>query len=290
MRIAIASGKGGTGKTSISVLLAKYLSFETGQEVDFLDCDCEAPNGHIFFQVHLTPLKTVNIFTPKVDTSKCTFCGKCSEICRFNAITVLGNKVAMTFPELCHGCYGCFRVCESSAIKEDPRRIGKVYAGRHEDGATRIHLVQGVLRIGEAMSPPLIKAVLEEGEASSNLVAVTDCPPGTSCPVVTSIKGADLVVIVAESSPFGLHDAAILTKVVRRLGLPFAIVANKVLDENTLIHEWCAKEGYRYLGGIPFSPDFSMEYARGGDIFKAAKRMPEIEEVLCRITEMVQER
>ncbi len=286
MRIAIASGKGGTGKTSISVLLAKYIHFGRGHEVVFLDCDCEAPNAHIFFQLELTHLKSVKLVTPKIDTSKCTFCGKCSEICRFNAITVLGQRVAMTFPELCHGCYGCFRVCEYHAIEEAPRTIGEIYAGTQE--GARIRLVQGVLRIGEAMSPPLIKAVLEEGEPSTNSVVITDCPPGTSCPVVTSIKGADLVIIVAESSPFGLHDAAILAKVVRRLELPFAIVANKQLDGRaSLIEEWCEKEGYGFLGGIPFSPDFSREYARGGDIFEAARKIPGVEEVLCRITEML---
>ena len=292
MKIAVASGKGGTGKTSVSSLLASFLAKECGEKIKYLDCDCEAPNAHIFFKAPLEFYKAVEIRTPAIDTEKCTFCGLCREICRFNAITIIGAHVAMTFEELCHGCGGCFRVCEAGAIEDKPRLIGEIY--RTADRKAEIELIQGRLRIGEAMSPPLIKGVLEaldESDMNEGRTAIIDCPPGTSCPVVTSIKCADMVLIVAEPTPFGLHDAEILAKVVQQMGLPFGVVANKVTAcARNAVEEWCRSNGHKYIGGLPFSTEMLREYAKGGDIFGIARKSQETMEVFWRIARMLQKK
>ena len=290
MRIAVSSGKGGTGKTSFSVILAQHMARSHKIPITYYDCDCEAPNAHLFFEsIRLKPVDEVSIPTPRIDLDKCTFCGKCKEICRFNAITILGDKVAMTFPELCHGCRGCFRVCEAGAIEEQPRILGKVLKGR-ADQDIPVELIQGRLRIGEAMSPPLIKAVLSQGGEATDTgprVEIVDSPPGTSCPVVASLRGADLAILVSEPTPFGLHDLNIMVEVVKGLRVPFAVVTNKAFDPKNTILEFCTRHGHTYLGSLPFSQEFAERYARGGDIFDLVKNDPHCKEVLCKTVGLI---
>ena len=219
MKIAVASGKGGTGKTTVATNLA-YVASRNGQSVAYLDCDVEEPNGHIFLKPVITNSKPVGNLIPRVDAEKCTHCGKCGEICRFSAIVCLGEKV-LVFPELCHACGGCMLVCPVEAITEVPREMGKLETGN----AGPIRFVRGLLNIGEAMSLPVIKEV-RAAVPKAELVIV-DAPPGTSCPVIESVRGCDFVLLVTEPTPFGLNDLKLAVEMVRALGLPFGIVINK---------------------------------------------------------------
>ena len=195
MRIAVASGKGGTGKTTI----ATNLALSVGSNVQLLDCDVEEPNAHFFIHPTFEVTRPITTPVPEVDEEKCTFCGKCSDICQFKAIAVL-DKTVLVFQELCHSCGGCMEVCPENAITEKGRELGIIQTG-HRNGIEFIH---GKLRVGEAMSPPLIRAV-REYELPDKLTII-DAPPGTSCPVIASVKDSDFVLLVTEPTPFGLHD------------------------------------------------------------------------------------
>ncbi|MBE0584777.1 MAG: P-loop NTPase, partial [Desulfofustis sp.] len=207
MIISVASGKGGTGKTTVSTNLAVSLD----RELKLFDCDVEEPNAHLFLNPHFEQSTKVFTFVPKIDTARCTGCGKCAEICRFNALAVLGKKV-LVFPELCHSCEGCLDICPEEAVLEDGRELGVIDSGYRKD----IFFVRGCMRIGEAMSPPLIRRVRSYADAGD--LVIIDAPPGTSCPAINAMKGADFVLMVTEPTPFGLHD------------LQLAVEAVKVLD------------------------------------------------------------
>jgi len=195
MIISIASGKGGTGKTTVATNLA--LSID--KDVQLLDCDVEEPNAHLFIKPAIEERQTVTTPVPSVDESKCTLCGKCGEICQFRAIIVIGETV-LPFPELCHSCGGCMAVCPEGAITEVPRELGVLEKGRR-NGLAFVH---GRLRVGEAMSPPLIRKV--RSFTDPDKLTIIDAPPGTSCPVIAAMTGADFVLLVTEPTPFGLHD------------------------------------------------------------------------------------
>ncbi len=255
MRIAIASGKGGTGKTTVATNLA-YVASRNGQSVAYLDCDVEEPNGHIFLKPEITHREPIGILVPRVDEDKCSLCGKCGEICQYSAIVCLGKKV-LVYPELCHACGGCNLVCPDDAITEVPREMALLESGR----AGAIRFVQGTLNIGEAMSPPVIKAV-KAAVPNVDLV-ITDAPPGTSCPVIESIRDCDFVLLVTEPTPFGLNDLKLAVEMVRALKLPFGVLINRADVGDRGVHLYCRKERIKVLAEIPDDRRIAEAYSRG---------------------------
>ncbi len=258
MKIAIASGKGGTGKTTLAVNMA--LSAEG--PVQLLDCDVEEPNCHIFLKVTLGESKAVTVPVPQVDVERCNGCGKCGEICRYSAIVSLKTK-PLVFPEMCHGCGGCSLVCPRGAISETGREVGVVERGAAGD----LRFIRGLLRIGEAMAPPLIRAVKKE--ADNRGLVIIDAPPGTSCPVIEAVKGADYVVLVTEPTPFGLHDLKLAVDMVGALSLPFGVVVNRVGIGDDRVSSYCVEHGISVLAEIPDDRRIAQAYSRGEPIVEA---------------------
>jgi len=252
MIISVASGKGGTGKTTVATNLA--VSLET--DVQLLDCDVEEPNSSLFIRPSIEVVKTITTPVPEVDMGKCSLCGKCGEICQFKAIVVVG-KMVLTFPELCHSCGGCMEVCPEKAISEAERELGTIKRG-HRNG---LEFVQGELRVGEAMAPPMIKKVREYTRPES--VTIIDAPPGTSCPVIASMKGADFVLLVTEPTPFGLHDLKLAVGAVSVLGIPCGLVINRSGIGNDQVKRYAEEEGVPLLLEIPFDRQIAEAYSRG---------------------------
>lgn len=252
MIVAVASGKGGTGKTTVSANLARVLDGAM-----LLDCDVEEPNVHLFLKGELARApEAVSILVPDVDEGLCDGCGCCSRFCAFKALAVLGKRV-LVFPELCHGCGGCARVCPRGAIREVPKRVGVVETMR-VGGVT---VVQGLLDVGVAMAPPVIRAVKAKAAASG--VVLLDAPPGTSCPVVASLRGVDLAVLVTEPTPFGLNDLKLAVAVVRELGLPFGVVINRADAGDGRVAAYCRESGILVLQEIPDDRRIAEAYSRG---------------------------
>ena len=255
MIISIASGKGGTGKTTV----ATNLTAAVGGNLALLDCDVEEPNAHLFLAPEFTENETVDAPVPQVDTERCTYCKKCMEICRYGAIAVMGKKI-LTFPDLCHSCGGCTLVCPETAITEISRPIGKVNLGRlkHLPGPD---FVQGYLDIGQVMAPPVIRHVrTHEGQKQ---VTIIDAPPGTSCPVIAAMKGTDAVVLVTEPTPFGLHDLTLAVEAVKLLNIPHGLVINRAGMGDDKVYEYAKKEGVPILMEIPFDKRIAMAYSKG---------------------------
>lgn len=252
--LAIASGKGGTGKTTVAVNLAWTLA-GLGRPVQYLDCDVEEPNGHIFLKPEITGSQAVGILVPVVEPGDCTGCRQCSEVCEYNAIAVI--EKALVFPELCHGCGGCTLACPSGAIREQERKIGVVETGR----SGRVSFVQGRMNIGEPMAPPLIRAVKKK--AISEGVAILDAPPGTSCPVVTTVRDSDYIVLVTEPTPFGLHDLTLAVEMIRKLGVRHGVVINRADSGDQRVRDYCATEGISVLAELPDDRRVAEAYSRG---------------------------
>ncbi len=255
MRIAIASGKGGTGKTTLATSLASVLS-RAGKDVVYLDCDVEEPNGRILLRPNIDTVSDMCVPVPEVVESRCTHCGDCAESCEFNALTVLPDKV-LVFRELCHSCGACSLVCPEKAIEEVPHPIGEISTGR----GFGARFVEGRLNIGEPQSPPLIKAVKQKSSTAE--VVIIDAPPGTSCPVIESISGAQFVVLVTEPTPFGLHDLKLAVSMLRQLMIPCGVVINRDEGDSGLIIDFCASEGVEILTRIPFDRKIAEAYSRG---------------------------
>ncbi len=255
MRIAIASGKGGTGKTTVATNLA-YQASRNGQRVAYLDCDVEEPNGHIFLKPQITESKPIGNRIPQVDEAKCIHCGKCGEICQYSAIVCVGEKV-LVYPELCHACGGCVLVCPVDAICEIPREMGKLETGQ----AGPIQFVQGLLNIGEAMSPPLIREV--KASAPEADWVFVDAPPGTSCPVIESIRNSDFVLLVTEPTPFGLNDLKLAVEMVQALKLPFGVVVNRAGLGDRQTRSYCEEHRIGILAEIPDDRRIAEAYSRG---------------------------
>lgn len=254
MIISIASGKGGTGKTLLATSLA--LALAPDNNVQLLDCDVEEPNDHIFMKPTIEARESAVIPVPIIDQTKCTHCGKCSEVCVYNALAVLKTMV-MTFHELCHGCGACSYLCPEQAIREEPREIGVIESGK-ADGADFVH---GVLNVGEAMAPPVIRQVKKHINGEG--IAIIDASPGTSCPVVEAVKGSDFCVLVTDPTPFGLHDLKLATEVVRILGIPCGVIINRSGQNDSETENYCLQEGIPVLMKIPLDIEIAKLYSRG---------------------------
>lgn len=254
MIIAIASGKGGTGKTTTAVNLA--LAISQKEKLQLVDCDVEEPNAHIFLKPDFHPAEAVSIPVPEVDEEKCSYCGRCAKICAFNAIAVLKENI-LVFPELCHGCGGCAYFCPEGAIKEVPRDIGVMEQG----SSNGIGFLHGCLNPGEAMSPPLINAL--KNKIGEQGITIIDAPPGTSCPVVASVKDSDFCLLVTEPTPFGLNDLDLAVQMLRKLDIPVGVLVNRSDIGNSCVEDFCREEGVPILKHIPWDEELAKLYARG---------------------------
>ncbi|NLE65545.1 MAG: P-loop NTPase [Elusimicrobia bacterium] len=256
MIIAVASGKGGTGKTTIAVNLALV----SGKAM-LLDCDVEEPNAHLFLKPRISSKEEVAVPVPFVDTARCTGCGQCAKVCSYNAIAVVpspGKKASvLVFPHLCHACGACSLLCPAGAIREEPRRIGEIEEGVCGD----LGFAHGRLGIGEVLSPFLIRRLKER--ISSSVLTIIDAPPGTSCPVVAAIRGVDVCVLVTEPTPFGLHDLTLAVDVVRQMRIPFGVVINRAGLGDDAVEAYCRNERIPILARIPFDREIAARYSAG---------------------------
>jgi len=279
MRIAVASGKGGTGKTTVATNLA-FLASSRGRSVAYLDCDVEEPNGHIFLQPAIRDRLPVHEPIPQVDVEECTGCGQCGEICRYSAIVCVGGKV-LVYPDLCHACGGCSRVCPEDAIREYQHEIGIVEVGQ-SDG---VQFASGAIHVGKARAVPVIKAV--KSKAPQADLTILDAPPGTSCPVVETVRGVDFVVLVTEPTPFGFHDLKLAVEVVQVLGLPCGVVINRANLSESEIPSFCRLRGIPILGEIPDDRRIAEAYSQGRMICEA---LPEYRATFERVLGAIEQR
>ncbi len=261
MIISIASGKGGTGKTTVATNLALSL----GEGTRLLDCDVEEPNAHLFLYPEITETEEVSTAIPVVDDLLCTACKKCADICRFRALTVVRDKV-LVFPELCHSCGGCIEICPEQAISEGKRLLGVMESGF----CGELGFSQGRLRIGEAMAPPLIRQVRAHHNGARTIII--DAPPGTSCPVIAAMKGSDFVMLVTEPTPFGLHDLKLAVEAVKILGIPRGLIINRSDMGDDRVMEYAVAEHLPILMEIPFDRRIAEAYSTGKPIVEI---MPE---------------
>ena len=251
MKIAVASGKGGTGKTTVSVSLARCL-----EQVQFLDCDVEEPNAALFLRPDIRERVDVTIAVPQIDETRCTHCRKCAEVCAFNALVILADKVLL-FPELCHGCGACSFICPEGAVREQARPIGVVERGT----AGPVDFVQGILNVGEPMAPPIIKQVQARWRDTGTVIL--DAPPGTSCPMIETVRAVDFCVLVTEPTPFGLNDLRLAVETMRALRVPFGVVVNCWGVGSDDVLTYCDREAVPLLMKIPWDRRIAEGYSRG---------------------------
>lgn len=273
MKIVVASGKGGTGKTTVAVSLAKVLE----APVQLIDCDVEAPNAHLFLQTEPASPEVVSVPVPQADLTLCNACGECSRFCHYHAIVSLKNS-PLIFPELCHGCGGCIKVCRRGALRETNRRIGLIESF-NSDG---ISLLQGRLDVGAPLAVPLIRALKQR--MAPECLTILDAPPGTSCPVVATIHGADAVLLVTEPTPFGLHDLKLAIEMARTAEIPFAVIVNRVGIGDRRVHAFCRHEHIPILLEIPDDRRIAEAYSRGQAIVDA---LPEYRSTFSRLAEQL---
>ncbi len=276
MKIAVASGKGGTGKTTVAVALAMASS----EPVVYADCDVEEPNGSIFLRPEVYKTEKVLVEVPVIDEEKCTSCGKCARFCRFNALVSLGTP-PLVFSELCHSCGGCAIVCPADAISWTGNPIGEISLGKADEG--RVSVVQGKLNVGGVLAPPVIRQV--KSHIPNDGFSVIDCPPGTSCPVIESIGEADYVLLVTEPTPFGLHDLKLAVDTVRELGLPFSVVINRFDEGDRGVEDYCSQENIHIMVKIPHRRAMAETYSRGGTLLDG---IPEMREIFISIPRIIE--
>jgi MinD superfamily P-loop ATPase len=273
MIITVASGKGGTGKTTIATNLASSI----GCPVRFLDCDVEEPNAHLFLRPEILGSEIVGTMVPEVDQDLCDLCGTCQEVCRFSAILPVGKQV-MVFPELCHSCRGCEFACPREAVRASSRQLGEIVHGHSGD----IDLYFGRLRIGEAMSPPLISELKKKTDREG--ITIIDAPPGTSCPVAATLIDSDFVILVTEPTPFGLNDLKLAVETVRLLGLPMGIVLNRSDIGDDAVKIYAQKEQIPVLLEIPHRWEIAESYSKG---IMMTDALPEMKQTFINLYESV---
>ncbi len=273
MKIAVASGKGGTGKTTVAVNLA----LSAAGSVQFLDCDVEGANAEIFLKPTIRSTKPVDVMVPLIDRATCDACGRCVTACRFNAIVNVRGRVR-ALNDLCHGCGGCHLVCPRGAIKMVGRRVGQIRWGSAGD----IDFACGELDAGQALSVPIIREL--KAMANGHDLTIIDCPPGTSCPVIESVKDCDFCLMVTEPTPFGLHDLRLMTRVVELMGIPHAVVINREQGRYGPLEDYCRENGLRVLMRVPFDRRIAELYSRGEPLINS---MPEIRERLVAMLEEI---
>ncbi len=270
--ISVASGKGGTGKTTIATNMALSIA-----NVQLLDCDVEEPDSHLFLDMDLEKVEDVYLSVPVVDKEKCDFCQKCSKFCQYNAIAVLPSDI-LIFPQLCHGCGGCILVCPKGALTEETRIIGIIEGGT----SNGVEFYHGVLNIGEPMATPVIKTLKKKIDKEKN--AILDSPPGTSCPAVETIRGTDFCLLVTEPTPFGLYDLKLAVEVVKHLAVPFGVVINRDGIGDDRVEKFCMERDIPILMKIPQNEDIARLYSNGQPF---VLEMPEWKEEFVRLFEVV---
>lgn len=256
MKITVLSGKGGTGKTTISTNFSWILSEK--MKVQLLDTDVEEPNTHLFFNIEFQEEIPVNILIPVVNKDRCILCGECAKICQFGAIAVF-PKTIMVFENLCHGCGACFLVCPTKAIDEKPKRIGVIKFGKINEN---LLYGMGIMDLGEPSGVPIIKELKKRIDHSVD-VTIIDAPPGTSCLVVESLKRTDFAILVTETSPFGLHDLKMAVEVVKTMKIPMGVVLNKYDPSFKKMDEYIKKENLKVFMKIPFDKEIAYYYSKG---------------------------
>lgn len=278
MKIALASGKGGTGKTTLSVALA----LASADPVQLLDCDVEEPNSHLFLNTKDTEKRGVTTPVPVIDQDACTHCGACARFCEFNALAALPSKT-MVFADLCHGCGGCMRICPEHAISEEGKSIGTVSIETQD----HITFIQGLMNIGVAMAPPVIRAVKDH--IDPNKTVIIDCPPGTSCSLITAVTGVDYAILVTEPTPFGLHDLSLAVETMRVLNIPFGVAINRSDSGDNRVVKYCESENIPVLLEIPESRNVAEAYSRGKSLIDALPEMkPALQSMMTRIEQLTQ--
>lgn len=273
MIVAVASGKGGTGKTTVAASLA----WVWDRPVTAVDLDVEEPNLHLFLKPEISGHETATMEVPVADESKCTYCRACADLCQFKAISVLGGSVLLTFPEMCHGCGGCIAVCPEKALSPGSRELGEVAWGT---AAGRIGFFMGRLRVGEAMSPPLMRAVMaklgEDRKAAANDILI-DAPPGTSCPAINAVLPSDLILLVTEPTPFGFHDFRLAHEAFSPLQKPMGVVVNRAGLGDRSVHDYCRSNHLPILSEIPYDRRMAEAYSKGQVL---AEALPDIRRVM----------
>jgi MinD superfamily P-loop ATPase len=251
MIVSIASGKGGTGKTSVAVNMALSIG-----NVQLLDCDVEEPNAHLLLHPKIKREEPVYSSIPLVNEELCDHCGKCADFCQSNAIFVSPRKI-LIFSELCHSCGGCALICPKMAITEEKHRIGTLKLGWAGD----LELVYGELEVGEPMAVPVIREVKRHINHGRNVIL--DSPPGTSCPVIETVKGSDFCILVTEPTPFGLHDLKIAVQVLEDMEIPLGIVVNRAGIGDKKVYEYCKEEDIPILLEVPYQRRIAELYSKG---------------------------
>jgi MinD superfamily P-loop ATPase len=274
MIISVASGKGGTGKTTVALNLAFSLT-----NVQLMDCDVEEPNLHLFLAPQERRTIPVCISVPQVDETQCTHCGKCAEICQFNAIAVVKDQV-LIFPEICHGCGGCTLLCPVQAIQETPREIGYIQEGNYNG----LSFVQGVLNVGEPMPTPIIRQ--EKELINKDKTVILDCSPGTSCPVIEGIRGSDFCLLVTENTPFGLNDLELAVEMVRALGIPMGVFINQADLGDQKVKKYCQRENIPILGELAHDRRIAEVYSRGEIV---VEELPEYRDLFLALFQKIQD-
>jgi MinD superfamily P-loop ATPase len=263
-RIAVASGKGGTGKTTVAVSLALALRSRVRQ-LQFLDCDVEEPNAALLLKPDPNGDVPVTLPIPQVDLERCTGCRQCHEVCRYNAVAVVNQK-ALIFGNLCHACGGCVLACPEKAISEKDRVIGKIESGTRDN----VKFLAGILNVGEPMATPVVRKL--KSRAREDLLTILDAPPGTGCPVIATVQDSDYCILVAEPTPFGLYDLDLMFKVVTELGIPAGIVINKDDGSSKSIEAYASQKAVPILMRIPLSRDIAVRYSKGFALDETDKR------------------
>ncbi len=265
MQIAVLSGKGGAGKTLVSVNLA----YAKGKSV-YIDCDVEEPNGRLFLKPKVKLLEKVDAMVPAVDAQRCTGCRQCVELCKFNALAYIKNKL-LVFPELCHACKGCVMLCPQKALSESGRHIGHIEHG--ESG--EVEVITGVLNTGEATGVPIIRKLLSgmyglavvpdngQPRLPEYSAVIVDCPPGSACSVMESIKAADFCLMVAEPTMFGIHNLDMVYRLVKLFGKPHALIVNKDMGDRSLIEKYCGDNDIRMIASIPYDSELALANSKG---------------------------